>query len=227
MVGTGSRPLARDQARPSRATRPVPRARPGPSLARDRRAARRGDSHAAGGELRPGAVARDDRLEIAAGGQRSVLEATAAFEARGAEGVGDRGRRMANQQGGLQCERHVLHEATCPGFERLRLRLGVVKGGAELREVGVEARIGAGCLLDLGEEHLRREGCAGERAQHVERHHVARPLPDRHQRRLAVQTRHPGVLHVAVAAEALHRLVGVVRCALAHPVLARPPWRGA
>ena len=64
---------------------------------------------------------------------------------------------------------------------------------------------------------LRR---AAQRAQHVERHDVARALPDRRQRHLAIQARHAGLLDVAVAAEALERLERVARPALADPVLA-------
>ena len=86
--------------------------------------------------------------------------------------------------------------------------------------VRVQARVGALGQGDLGEEHLERARRARERAQHVEADHVARALPDRGQRRLAVQARHPRVLDVAVAAEALHRLERVVRRALAGPVLA-------
>ena len=49
---------------------------------------------------------------------------------------------------------------------------------------------------------------------------VARALPDPHQRRLTVQPRHPGLLDIAVAAQAFQRFGGVRGRALAHPVLA-------
>ena len=84
----------------------------------------------------------------------------------------------------------------------------------------VQARVGAVGQLDLGEEHLERARRARQRAQHVEAHDVARALPDRGQRRLAVQARHARLLDVAGAAVALERLERVVGGALARPVLA-------
>ena len=75
-------------------------------------------------------------------------------------------------------------------------------------------------LLDLVEEHLERARRARQRAQHVEAHDVARSLPDRRQRRLAVQARHARLLDIAGAAEALERLERVVGGALAAPELA-------
>ena len=57
-------------------------------------------------------------------------------------------------------------------------------------------------------------------AQHVEALHVAAAFPDRVDRRLAEQPRERAVLHHAAAADALHRLVGVARRALADPVFA-------
>ena len=62
-------------------------------------------------------------------------------------------------------------------------------------------------------------GSRAERAQHVEGVDVARALPDRVQRRLAVEQRQPGLLDVAVAAEALQRLGDHERGALADPEL--------
>ena len=73
---------------------------------------------------------------------------------------------------------------------------------------------------DLGPERLHRGRLAGQRAQHVECVDVARALPDRVQRRLAVEPRQPALLDVAVAAEALQRLADHRRGALADPVLA-------
>src|ERR1700730_17137445 len=54
------------------------------------------------------ARARDDRLEVGAGGQRDVLEAAFISEARGAERVGHRRRPVAHEQRALQAQRHVL-----------------------------------------------------------------------------------------------------------------------
>ena len=62
---------------------------------------------------------------------------------------------------------------------------------------------------------------AGERAQHVEAHHVARAFPDRVDRRLAIEPRQQALLDVAIAAETLHRLVDETRRGLAHPVFHR------
>ena len=76
-----------------------------------------------------------------------------------------------------------------------------------------------GGLVDLGEEGVERLGAAGQRAQDVEGHDVARALPDRAQRRLAVQARHPRRLDVAVAAQALQCLESVAGGALADVVL--------
>ncbi len=104
-----------------------------------------------------------------------------------------------------------------------RARDSSVAGSDELVleavEVGVQAPVGAARVLELVQEHLQRARGAHQRAQHVEAHHVARALPDRGQRRLAVEARHPRLLDVAVAAEALQRLEGVVGGALADPVL--------
>ena len=60
--------------------------------------------------------------------------------------------------------------------------------------------------LDLGEHGVERLRRPPRRPQHVERVHVAGALPERVQRRLAVEPRQAGLLDVAVAAEALERL---------------------
>ena len=91
----------------------------------------------------------------------------------------------------------------------------------------VQPRVGPGGQADLGEVGLDRLGLAGHRPQRVQGGDVARALPDRLQRRLPVQPGHAGLLHVAVAAEALQRLGRVHRDPLAHPVLGRRPARSA
>ncbi len=91
--------------------------------------------------------------------------------------------------------------------------------------VGVQAPVGAGGLLDLGEERVERLGGAGEGAQRVEANDVARAFPDRGQRLLAVAAGEREGLDVAVAAQALKRLKGVAGAALAHPVLRTYPGR--
>jgi hypothetical protein len=106
---------------------------------------------------------------------------------------------VAHEQRALQAQGHALDDA--PGARLDRVVVGEL--GARLRREGVEPRVGARGLVDLGEEDLERLGALGQRAQDVERHDVARALPDRGQRGLAVQARHARRLHVAVAAEAL------------------------
>ncbi len=106
-----------------------------------------------------------------------------------------------------------------------RARVSSVAGSRELAlqlaSTRASRRASAPCACSTSsQEHLERARRARQRAQHVEAHHVARALPDRGQRRLAVQARHPRLLDVAVAAEALERLERVVRGALARPVLA-------
>ena len=66
---------------------------------------------------------------------------------------------------------------------------------------------------------VERLGLAVDRAQHVERDHVAGALPDRVERALAVEARQARLLDVAVPAEALERLGHERRGRLAHPVL--------
>ena len=56
-----------------------------------------------------------------------------------------------------------------------------------------------------------------ERAQHVEAHHVAGAFPDRVDRRLAIEPRQHALLDIAVAAEALHRLVDEGRARSCRP----------
>ena len=72
---------------------------------------------------------------------------------------------------------------------------------------------------------FRQHRCAGrrfatERTQHVEALDVAAAFPDRIERRLPVEPRQDGFLHVAGAAQAFLRLVDEGRRALADPVLA-------
>src|SRR3954447_7955960 len=97
-----------------------------------------------------GLRARDDRLEIAARRERAVLEAALAAEARGAEGVGDGGIAVADQQRALQPQSHPFAHAAAPYLERL----GVGELPLQLRHARVEARVAAGSLLDLVQVHL-------------------------------------------------------------------------
>ena len=77
----------------------------------------------------------------------------------------------------------------------------------------------AGGQLALGQERRQALGLLDDRAQHVERGDVARALPDRVQRRVAVQQRQARLLDEAVAAQALERLGGMGGGALGDPVL--------
>ena len=93
-------------------------------------------------------------------------------------------------------------------------------------DVGVEARVLAGGLGEFVEQHVDGLGLGCHGLQRIQGGDVARALPDAHQRCLAVQPRHAGLLDVAVAAEAFQRLGGVTGRALAHLVLAgRQPMR--
>ena len=67
-------------------------------------------------------------------------------------------------------------------------------------------RFAPGRQVELVEERVDRVRLALHRTQHVQGLHVARALPDRHQRRLAVAARQARLLDVAVAALALQRL---------------------
>ena len=71
----------------------------------------------------------------------------------------------------------------------------------------------------LASTRSKVSGRALDGAQHIERHDVAGALPDGVDRRLAIEQREAALLDVAVAAEALHRLVDQRRRDLAHPIL--------
>src|ERR1700733_8605197 len=145
-----------------------------------------------------GARAGDDALEVCACGQRAVLKAAVAAEACGTERVCDCCWRAAHEQRALQAQRHAFDDAP-----RALLERGWIgELPLELRHAGVELCVCALCLLDLLQEHLERARRACECAQHVKAHDVARALPDRCKRRLAVQPRHARLLYIAGAAKA-------------------------
>ena len=85
--------------------------------------------------------------------------APVAAEARGAEGVGDGRVAEADQQRALERERHALDDAPRAGLDRLEVGELVAQRG----DVGVEPRVGARGLVDLGEERLDRGRAAGHR----------------------------------------------------------------
>src|SRR5262245_16021109 len=89
-------------------------------------------------------------------------------------------------------------------------------------EVGVEAAVGAAGFPDLVEQGFERLGGLLDRAQDVQALDVPRALPDRVERRLAVEAGQRPLLDVAVPAQALEGLRGVRRGALRHPVFEDP-----
>src|SRR5206468_10800248 len=72
---------------------------------------------------------------------------------------------------------------------------------------------------ELREEGLPDLAPARHRAKDIETDDVPRALPDRVERRLAIEARHHRLLDVAVPAEALERFRREHRGALADPVL--------
>ena len=99
---------------------------------------------------------------------------------------------------------------------RYRWSLGEI--GAKPRRIRVEPGVARG-LSHLGEEGVERTAVGGHGAKDVEALDVARPLPDRVEGRLSKKARHPGLLDVSVAAEALEAFRHMGRLALADPVL--------
>ena len=103
--------------------------------------------------------ALQDGIPVDAGGQRAEDAAAGLAEAAGAERVGHGGRRVADEQRGLEGEREVLDAAAGgPLVGRRRERV----------EVRVEQRVAAAGELALGQEGGQALGLAGQRAQDVE-----------------------------------------------------------
>ena len=123
-----------------------------------------------------------------------------AVESRRAERLRRLGRTVADEQRALERHGEQLEQAPCAFLVRVDER------SIESRERGVEAGIRAGGEAHLRQERLGALGLPRQRAQHVQRVHVARALPDRVDRALAVEPRQLRLLDVAVAAEALERL---------------------
>ena len=200
------------RARPDRQDRAIPAGRPARDLADRLRkvgaeAGRLGDCRRVPG---------DDALVVQAGRQGAEGTAPVAAEAARAEGIGHRFVAVADEEGGLQGEGHPFDHAAGAGLDR-----GEVAGEfvAQLGGEGGEAGLGGGAVGDLGEEGLDRGRALHHRPQDVEALDVAAALPDRVQRALAEEARHPRLLDVAVAAEALEALAGVGRGPLRDPVL--------
>ena len=87
-----------------------------------------------------GAVALDDRAVVDAGRQGPESVAPVALEPARAEGVGDRGVAVADQQRGLQRQRHPLDQ---PARAELHV-VGVPEVLGQRAAEAVEARLGAG-----------------------------------------------------------------------------------
>src|SRR5919204_6882944 len=68
------------------------------------------------------AVPLDDPGEVGAPWQGAEGQARVALQARGAEGVGDRRIAVANQQRGLQRQRHPLDHASGPRLDLFEVR---------------------------------------------------------------------------------------------------------
>ena len=161
-------------------------------------------------------------LTPAPAGQRAEHGAPVAAQAGGAEGVGDRRRRVPQEQRALQAQRQQPGDPPGPQGQLV----GVAELGVQPLHRVVEPGVGAAGELDLGADGGQRVRRAAHRPQHVERDDVARALPDRVQRRLAVEPGQPRLLDVAVAAEHLHRL-GDRRRACACTPRTSPPRRPA
>ena len=93
------------------------------------------------------------------------------------------GGREAHQQRALEAGGHPAGQPARADLERGRRRPA---GRACRRSRRSSRGVGAAGQPDLGDPGLQRLGLAGQRAQHVEGVDVARALPDRVERRLAV-----------------------------------------
>ncbi len=122
---------------------------------------------------------------------------------------------MAHQQRSLQGQADVLGHLAGAVLDGRRIG----QTGLQSSDVGVEAAVVTGCFGQFVEEHLDTLGSGCHGAQGVQRADVPGALPDTHQRRLPVEPRHAGLLGIAVATQAFHRLAGVRGGPLAYPVL--------
>ena len=124
------------------------------------------------------------------------------------------GAARAQQHRGLQRQCQALDQPACAGLS----------GGCQRRtqpvDKGVVSRVRPRSGREFAVDRIQYAGFARQRAQHVEALDVAAAFPDRVERRLPVQPRQEGVLHVTRATQALLRLVDEGRGALADPVLA-------
>src|SRR5438445_12664674 len=93
-------------------------------------------------------VALDDATEVDPRGEGAEGLAPVAGEAGGAEGVGDSLVAVADQQRGLQRDRHPFDDAAGAGLDRLDVARDLV---TELPQIGAEAWPGGGARPDFGE----------------------------------------------------------------------------
>jgi hypothetical protein len=104
---------------------------------------------------------------------------------------------------------------------RHALRVGPAEGLANERHRLSCTGQSLGLLNQALQDGQCRLRLTRERPQHIEAHHIARAFPDRIDRGFPVMPRQNALLHIAVAAEAFHRLVEKTRRALADPVFDR------
>ena len=153
------------------------------------------------------------------GAERAVVRRA---EPRRAEHVGDLGGREPHQQRALEHRGHPpgqpagadlerAEPSASPSIEPSRARVSSIARSSRASRAPGQA--------DLGDPGVQDLGLAGQRPEDVEGVDVAGALPDRVERRLAVEERHLRLLDVAVAAEALERLGGHGGRALADPEL--------
>ena len=110
---------------------------------------------------------------------------------------------MAHEQRALQRQRQTLGEPS--GF------VFAVREHSQALKVGDQLRVGPTRQPALGAKRFQSFGLARDRAQHVERGDVSGPLPDRIDRRSAVDSGQPRVLDEAVAAQTLQCFGGMRR----------------
>ena len=137
-------------------------------------------------------------------GERAERAVVRRAEPGGAEHVGDLGRARSAPAASPGGRRPSGRPA---GGRRPRAGRRISPSSARVSSTARSRRASAPRARPTSVIHAsQRLGLAGQRAQHVEGVDVARALPDRVERRLAVEQRQPGLLDVAVAAEALQRL---------------------
>ena len=147
--------------------------------------------------LRPRACGVEDPVEV--GGEREWLKASpqspSSWVAQKASAVASSPKRISRDACRARAMRPTIRRARVSMPSRSASSSRVEAAKASRREsVPAAAPTSA-------KKRPRPRALVDHRPQDVERLHVARALPDREQRALAVQARHPGLLDVAVAPE--------------------------